>query len=286
MLSLKRRLNLSCAAHCVSVHWLRSCSALDTPKSPEPVVAAAGLILTGHQRFRNFNVNPQWHWTPWSMLSSVEHYLDSLSVVWQSSPFLRVHLSTSHLACEHWLTPEEKQRNSHSTSTRFKYCHRDPIVSTIYSSSLSGFFPPLSQSTCITDPFWLLYPRLSAPHPRPMRWRPPRRLLLAQDKKSEEMAKQMIADHSCRRVTVSDSLLKYEKMPMTPRAPASVVSNPLSTSQRLVQWEIEADRIELYRSKGCGVIPGNVGVSFHGRPLKSTLRSWIWKLSPNYIHLS
>ncbi|KAJ7608732.1 exonuclease II [Roridomyces roridus] len=51
---------------------------------------------------------------------------------------------------EERLTPEEKQRNSFGTSTRFIFSHGEPKE---YPSSLPGFFPPLYQCRCIMEPF-------------------------------------------------------------------------------------------------------------------------------------
>ncbi|KAF8055536.1 exonuclease II, partial [Lyophyllum atratum] len=60
---------------------------------------------------------------------------------------------------EHRLTPEEKQRNSYGTSTKFSYSTGEP---TLYPSSLPGFFPPLYRCTCHMEPFDL--PTLSGLH--------------------------------------------------------------------------------------------------------------------------
>ncbi|KAG5652989.1 hypothetical protein H0H81_002814 [Sphagnurus paluster] len=51
---------------------------------------------------------------------------------------------------EHRLTPEEKQRNSYGTSTKFSYSTGEP---TLYPSSLPGFFPPLYRCTCHMEAF-------------------------------------------------------------------------------------------------------------------------------------
>ncbi|KAG5645098.1 hypothetical protein DXG03_006912 [Asterophora parasitica] len=51
---------------------------------------------------------------------------------------------------EHRLTPEEKQRNSYGTSTKFSYSTGEP---TLYPSSLPGFFPPLYRCTCRMEAF-------------------------------------------------------------------------------------------------------------------------------------
>jgi 5'-3' exoribonuclease 1 len=222
------------------------------------------------------------------------------------------------IAREHRLTPEEKQRNSRGTSTKFRYNHGEP---TVYPSSLPGFFPPLYRCTCIMEPFDLptldglhLIPGLcdgvalgaSALAGFPSLKTLPYTAMLGhhgvnvhgsesrnksmvvhisnpyEDKKSEEVAKQMIGQRIFTNwpflqeglvVAVSDSLFKYEKMSVTPGAPARVVSNP-HAPQGLGHWKMKADRIEHYYSKRCGVIPGNVDVLLHIRPLKGTLCSW------------
>ncbi|KAG6827914.1 hypothetical protein H0H92_009983 [Tricholoma furcatifolium] len=51
---------------------------------------------------------------------------------------------------EHRLTPEEKQRNSFGTSTKFAYSTDEP---TVYPSSLPGFFPPIYRCACRMEPF-------------------------------------------------------------------------------------------------------------------------------------
>ncbi|KAJ3505765.1 hypothetical protein NLJ89_g7245 [Agrocybe chaxingu] len=51
---------------------------------------------------------------------------------------------------EHRLTPEEKMRNTWGTSTIFRY---NPGESTVYPSSLPGFFPPLYRCQCVMEPF-------------------------------------------------------------------------------------------------------------------------------------
>lgn len=66
---------------------------------------------------------------------------------------------------------------------------------------------------------------------------------------------------------VSDSLFKYEKMNVVPGTPAKVVSNPHSP-QGVGYWKMKAEKIEHYYSKRCGVIPGNIEVLVHIRPLK------------------
>ncbi|PPQ66718.1 hypothetical protein CVT24_008819 [Panaeolus cyanescens] len=53
-------------------------------------------------------------------------------------------------AREHRLTPEEKNRNSWGTSTKFRY---NPDGTTVYPSSLPGFFPPIYRCACIMEPF-------------------------------------------------------------------------------------------------------------------------------------
>jgi 5'-3' exoribonuclease 1 len=53
-------------------------------------------------------------------------------------------------ARDHRLTPEEKQRNSWGTSTKFTYNEGAP---TVYPSSLPGFFPPIHRCTCIEEVF-------------------------------------------------------------------------------------------------------------------------------------
>ncbi|KAF9037608.1 exonuclease II [Panaeolus papilionaceus] len=53
-------------------------------------------------------------------------------------------------AREHRLTPEEKNRNSWGSSTKFRY---NPDGTTVYPSSLPGFFPPIYRCTCIMEPF-------------------------------------------------------------------------------------------------------------------------------------
>ncbi|KAG6840893.1 hypothetical protein C0991_003417 [Blastosporella zonata] len=51
---------------------------------------------------------------------------------------------------EHRLTPEEKQRNSYGTSTKFSFSTGEP---TIYPSSLPGFFPPIYRCMCSMEAF-------------------------------------------------------------------------------------------------------------------------------------
>ena len=57
---------------------------------------------------------------------------------------------SSFLAREHRLTPEERQRNSWGTSTKFRF---NPDETTVYPSSLPGFFPPLYRCACIMEAF-------------------------------------------------------------------------------------------------------------------------------------
>ena len=54
------------------------------------------------------------------------------------------------LAREHRLTPEERQRNTWGTSTKFRF---NPGETTVYPSSLPGFFPPLYRCACIMEEF-------------------------------------------------------------------------------------------------------------------------------------
>jgi len=54
------------------------------------------------------------------------------------------------LAREHRLTKEERERNSYGTSTIFRYNSGE---TTVYPSSLPGFFPPLYRCSCIMEPF-------------------------------------------------------------------------------------------------------------------------------------
>ncbi|KAF5374511.1 hypothetical protein D9615_009091 [Tricholomella constricta] len=66
-------------------------------------------------------------------------------------PFIdEVRLLKAMAAREHRLTPEEKQRNSYGTSTKFSHSAGEP---TLYPSSLPGFFPPLYRCTCHMEPF-------------------------------------------------------------------------------------------------------------------------------------
>ncbi|CAA7269491.1 unnamed protein product [Cyclocybe aegerita] len=51
---------------------------------------------------------------------------------------------------EHRLTPEEKSRNTWGPSTIFRY---NPGESTVYPSSLPGFFPPLYRCQCVMESF-------------------------------------------------------------------------------------------------------------------------------------
>ncbi|KAG2018391.1 exonuclease II [Coprinopsis cinerea AmutBmut pab1-1] len=51
---------------------------------------------------------------------------------------------------EHRLTPEERQRNTWGTSTKFSHGTGEP---TVYPSSLPGFFPPIYRCTCVMEPF-------------------------------------------------------------------------------------------------------------------------------------
>ncbi|KJA19823.1 hypothetical protein HYPSUDRAFT_143219 [Hypholoma sublateritium FD-334 SS-4] len=99
-------------------------------------------------------------------------------------------------------------------------------------------------------------------------------------KSSEDVASQMIGQRIFINwpflqeglvVAVSDSLFKYEKMRVTPGGPSRVVSNP-HAPQGLGHWKAKAERIEHYYSKRCGVIPGDIGVLLHVRPLKGCLK--------------
>jgi 5'-3' exoribonuclease 1 len=54
------------------------------------------------------------------------------------------------LAREHRLTPEEAQRNTWGTSNKFRF---NPDETTVYPSSLPGFFPPIYRCACITEAF-------------------------------------------------------------------------------------------------------------------------------------
>lgn len=56
----------------------------------------------------------------------------------------------SPIAREHRLTPEEQHRNSWGTSTKFRF---NPDETTVYPSSLPGFFPPLHRCACIMEAF-------------------------------------------------------------------------------------------------------------------------------------
>ncbi|GLB40750.1 putative multifunctional protein that exhibits several independent functions at different levels of the cellular processes [Lyophyllum shimeji] len=66
-------------------------------------------------------------------------------------PFIdEARLLKAMAAREHRLTPEEKQRNTFGTSTKFTFSTGEP---TLYPSSLPGFFPPLYRCTCRMEPF-------------------------------------------------------------------------------------------------------------------------------------
>lgn len=227
------------------------------------------------------------------------------------------HTLTGYLAREHRLTPEEKQRNSLGTSTKFRFNPGEP---TLYPSSLPGFFPPLYRCTCSMEPFYL--PVLEGLHLIPglcdgvalgadalagfpsLKTLPYAAMLgyhgvnvhgaesrnksmivhienPYEGKSSEEVAAQMIGQRIFTNwpflqeglvVAVSDSLFKYEKMSVTPGGPSRVVSNP-HAPQGLGHWKAKAERIEHYYSKRCGVIPGDISVLLHLRPLKGCLSS-------------
>lgn len=100
-------------------------------------------------------------------------------------------------------------------------------------------------------------------------------------KRSEEIAEKMIGQRIFINwpflqegmvVAVSDSLFKYEKMSVTPGGPSRVISNP-HAPQGLSHWRAKAERIEYYYSKRCGVLPGDVSLLLHVRPLKGCLPS-------------
>lgn len=227
-------------------------------------------------------------------------------------------------AREHRLTPEEKQRNSFGTSTKFKFNPGEP---TLYPSSLPGFFPPLYRCTCTMEPFYLpvldglhLIPGLcdgvalgadalagfpslkTLPHTAMLGYHgvnvhgseSRNKSMIVhienphENKKPEEIAGQMIGTRIFVNwpflqegmvVAVSDSLFRYEKMSVTPGAPARVVSNP-HAPQGLAHWKTKADRIEYYYSKRCGVIPGDVNVLLHIRPLKGNFFTALTCLDP------
>lgn len=66
-------------------------------------------------------------------------------------PFIdQARLLKAMAAREHCLTPEERQRNSWGTSTKFRF---NPDETTVYPSSLPGFFPPLYRCACIMEEF-------------------------------------------------------------------------------------------------------------------------------------
>lgn len=72
-------------------------------------------------------------------------------------------------------------------------------------------------------------------------------------------------------VAVSDSHFKYEMMNMIPGKPAKVASTPHSPAG-LGHWKSKAERIEQVYSKRFGVVPGEVEVLVHVRPLKGLKR--------------
>ncbi|KAF8910440.1 XRN 5'-3' exonuclease N-terminus-domain-containing protein [Gymnopilus junonius] len=196
---------------------------------------------------------------------------------------------------EHRLTPEEKQRNSFGTSTKFRYNTEE---ATVYPSSLPGFS---RQSTGLREGVALGvealagFPSLKTlPHTAALGYhgvnvhgsesRNKSMIVHIQNPfenaKPEDLATKMIGERifmgwpflqEGQVVAVSDSLFKYEKMVVTPRTPARVVSNP-HAPQGLGHWKSKAERIETYYSKRCGVITGNVDILLHVRPLKGLKR--------------
>ncbi|KAF9470744.1 hypothetical protein BDN70DRAFT_845719 [Pholiota conissans] len=78
-------------------------------------------------------------------------------------------------------------------------------------------------------------------------------------------------------VAVSDSLLKYEKLPTTPNAPARVTST--SHGER---WQMKAERIERHYSTRYGVILGDIELLLHIRPLKGLKQSASGAFIKNY----
>lgn len=71
------------------------------------------------------------------------------ALIWILIPVFSI-VSFFFLAREHRLTPEERHRNSWGTSTKFRF---NPDETTLYPSSLPGFFPPLYRCACIMEAF-------------------------------------------------------------------------------------------------------------------------------------
>ena len=104
-----------------------------------------------------------------------------------------------------------------------------------------------------------------------------------ENKKSEDVARELIGKKTFigwpflqegMVAAVSDSLFKYEKMSIVQGGPQKVVGNPHS-QQGLTMWKSKAERITYVYSKKCGVIPGDIDILLHVRPLKGRSRSII-----------
>ncbi|ETW83387.1 hypothetical protein HETIRDRAFT_444676 [Heterobasidion irregulare TC 32-1] len=99
-------------------------------------------------------------------------------------------------------------------------------------------------------------------------------------KKSEDIARELIGKKTFigwpflqegMVAAVSNSLFKYEKMSIVQGGPQKVVGNPHS-QQGLAMWKSKAERITYVYSKKCGVIPGDIDILLHVRPLKGLKR--------------
>ncbi|THH31525.1 hypothetical protein EUX98_g2669 [Antrodiella citrinella] len=101
-----------------------------------------------------------------------------------------------------------------------------------------------------------------------------------EDKKVSEIAAEMIGKRTFVGwpflqegivTSLSDPLFKYEKMSVVPGSPAKVIHNPHSP-QGVGFWKMQAEKIEHYYSKRCGILTGPVEVLVHVRPLKGLKR--------------